>query len=152
MATCELPYPPPLMKINKYQDYCETIEEENEITKQYIKEYGHSSMSSIKYFANTYDGENPRVSILKKWINNDRANIIYDGFIGVLDNVCDEEKSKTIGQKIYELTKDTGDDFEAMGTVYYLVSWYMKSSNNQIIGSYPRVLEHYWDEIGSWLA
>ena len=151
---CDLPYPPPMMKKGKWAEGCETVEEEAKITKEYIDGYGIPTLPSIKHFINNYKGDNSFVPIIKKWLDNDEK-LIYDGLVNILKNCNDEEKVKEVGQHIYNVLLGSGEvhkHMEAMRCVHYLLCWYMNSSNNMCIGSYPRLVECYWDGIGAWLG
>jgi len=151
---CDLPYPPPMMKKGKWEEGCETEEDEAKITKEYIDGYGIPTLPSIKHFINNYKGNNSFVPIIKKWLDNDEK-LIYDGLVNILKNCNDEEKVKEVGQHIYNVLLGCGEvhkHMEAMRCVHYLLCWYMKSSNNMCIGSYPRLVECYWDGVGEWLC
>tara|TARA_R110002012_G_scaffold824_1_gene3659 strand:+ start:1099 stop:2334 length:1236 start_codon:yes stop_codon:yes gene_type:complete len=154
MKGCELPFPPPKMRDGVWEEGCESVAREEEITKEYISQYGHPSLSSIKYFVDNYEGENSMVATIKKWLDNDEK-LIYGSFTKLLDNACDKEKSIEVGEHIYNVLLGTGEvhkHMEAMRCCYYLVCWFMRQSNNMCIGSYGRMVEHYWDGIGEWLA
>jgi hypothetical protein len=158
-ATAELPYPPPMMKKGKWAT-CETeedeekiIKDEEKITKEYIDGYGIPTLPSIKHFINNYKGDNEAVSMIKKWINSDRDYMIYDGLVDILKNCNDKEKVKAVGEDLVSGCNHIGaSHMEAMRCVHYLLCWFMKSSNNMCIGSYPRLVEFYWGGIGEWLA
>ncbi len=151
---CELPFPPPKMRDGVWEEGCESVEREEQITKEYIKGYGHPSLSSIKHFVDNYEGENSMVATIKKWIDDDEK-LIYGSFTLLLDNACDKRQTKRIGEHIYTVLLGTGEvhkHMEAMRCCYYLVCWFMRQSNNMCISSYGRMVEHYWDGIGDWLA
>ena len=148
-AGCDLPYPPPMMVEGKWEEGYDDLEREAEVVREYIKEYGNPSLESIKHFVDTYEGSNDMVPIVKKWLYKDNT-IVYDGLIGLLEHACDEKKTKRVGEQIAE--EAYGLHMEAMRCSHYLLSWYMKSSNNRSIGSYPRLVEFYWNYIGDWRA
>ena len=148
-AGCDLPYPPPLMVEGNWEDGCETVEREEDITREYIRQYGFPSLDSIKHFVDNYEGNNDMVYIVKKWLDKDNT-IVYDGLVGLLEWACDEKKTKRVGEQILE---ESGEEhMEAMRCSHYLLSWYMRQSNNMCIGSYGRTVEHYWDCVGDWMA
>ena len=74
-------------------------------------------------------------------------NHAIEGFEELLGVVEDEEKSREIGNKL----NDKGG-IELMRSSYYLLCWYLRGSKSMLVSSYSRVVEHYWNEIGEWLA
>ena len=162
----EIPYPPPKLPSDKWENYCETEEREEEITMEFVKYYKLPSLESIKHFVDNYKGENEIMPIVKNWLwwSSGKADFIYESFIKIMENPEDEEKCKDVGKRINYLCSESqmsphgiycfrgANSMGAMRSVFYLVSWYFESSNNQCIKAYPRLLEHYWDGIGDWAA
>lgn len=148
-----IPYPPPKLPSDKWENYCETEEREDEITMEFVKFYELPSLDSIKYFVNNYKGENEMMPIVKKFLDIGDS-FIYDRFIKIMESPLNKEKCKDEGKMIYYVYGlEQGRDYmSAMRSVFYLVSWYFESSNNMCIKAYPRLLEHYWSGIGDWAA
>lgn len=151
----EIPFPPPKVPKGKWEEGCDTEEREEEITMEFVKYYKLPSIDAIKYFVDNYKGDNEAMPIIKRLLNSNDDTLVYNSFIKIMENPMDEEKCKEVGENIYMVLLGTGEvhiHMEAMRSVFYLVSWYFESSNNMCIKAYPRVLEHYWNGIGEWLA
>ena len=156
--SCDLPYPPPMMKEGVWEDGCESMAREQEITEEYIEGYGIPKESSILYFIRTYEGNNEAVENLKKIVEDfyeeGEAGIMFDDIYetmrGILKNPFDKEAIKRSG--LWIVKKYEERHMEVMMMSNYLICWYMKSSNNMCIASYGRVQEYYWDGVGNWLA
>ena len=143
------PYPP--QTDQKYPDCAETIEEEEEITKRFVEDTGIPNRNSIKVFL--WDSKkkgNEFVDLLASKIGSSEEEFLnhaIEGFEELLGVVEDEEKSREIGNKL----NDRGG-IELMRGSYYLLCWYLRGSKSMLVSSYSRVVEHYWNEIGEWLA
>jgi hypothetical protein len=156
--SCDLPYPPPKMKDGVWEEGCDTEEREEEITLEYIKGYGIPSETSIIHFTRNYNEDNSAVEQLRLMTENWRGegsggemfNDIYKNMTIIIKNPFDEERLKCVG--LWVVKKYPNSHMKVLRLSYYLVCWYMKSSNNCVIKSYPRLLEHYWSGIGDWMA
>ena len=137
--------------LKKYPDCAETIEEEEEITKRFVEDTGIPNRNSIKVFL--WDSKkkgNEFVDLLASKIGSSEEEFLnhaIEGFEELLGVINDKEKSREIGNKL----NDKGG-IELMRGSYYLLCWYLRGSKSMLVGSYSRVVEHYWNEIGEWLA
>jgi len=147
-ASPVIPYPRPLSLITgKYPEWAETIEEEEDLTKTYVKNNRPCSKEAVQKFLSEYEGRNEFLNIMKTEDNNFISQA-YWGYTEILqeDKCLDKAKCRIIGN----ILNDWGG-IHLMRATYYLVAWDMKNAG-MLIGSYPRLLEHYWDEIGEWMS
>lgn len=142
-------YPRPVALITgKYPSAVATIEEEEDLTKKYVKNNPPVSLDAVKEFLRGYDGTNKMVLSLKD-ADGQFLSMAYWGYTEIFqeDKVMDKAKCRIIGN----ILNDWGG-IDLMRASYYLISWDMKNADSMLIGGYPRLLEHYWDEIGEWMA
>lgn len=142
-----LPYPPVVEK-GKYAECCETCEEEEEVTKRYVKE-NPTSFDGFEEFVKNYKlGQNEIVDVFKA--RCDLRVLCYDWFNQLLEVVEDKEKTKAIAVEIH---KDfEGEHFGLLQLTHYILSWYFKAYPYCIPAGYPRLVEYYWDGVGDWVA
>ena len=149
MATPMVSYPRPVALITgKYPEAVATIEEEEKITMDYVKNNPPCSKQAVQEFLAGYEGSNEFLNILKTEDNNFISQA-YWGYTQIFqeDKIMDKNKCKVIGN----ILNDWGG-IHLMRATYYLVAWDMKGANSMLIAGYARLLEHYWDEIGEWMA
>ena len=143
-----LPYPPKIDK-SKYKTACDTIEEEEEETKRYVKENPTSFEGFEEFIKNFTEGENQIVDTFKK--RGDLRGVCYGWFQQLLEVVENKEKSKEIAE---EITNKFGNNtgFKLLQLTHYILAWYFKVDTYIIPASYPRQLEYYWDGVGDWVC
>jgi hypothetical protein len=149
MATPMVSYPRPVSLITgKYPSFVGTIEEEQDLTKTYVKNNRPCSKEAVQKFLKEYDGTNQMVLSLKEADNNFISQA-YWGYTEIFqeDKVMNKAKCRIIGN----ILNDWGG-IDLMRASYYLISWDMKNADSVLISGYTRLLEHYWDEIGEWMA
>ncbi len=142
-------FPRPVALITgKYPSFVETIEEEERITMDYVKNNPPVAKEAVQQFIAGYDGSNEFLNIMK---NEDSIFIsqAYWGYEQIFqeDKIMDRKKCKVIGNILNEW-----GGIHLMRATYYLICWDMKNADSILIGGYARLLEHYWDEIGEWMA
>ena len=128
----------------EYKESYETEEQEKEATNRYFKLNPSCDKRAVHKFIVDYDGENTQVKSMKKF-NNTQFNFCYWGYEGLFKT--------TNKQDIIEIGKflHSFGGIELMRASIYLVMWDMKKCG-MCVGSWGRMIEHYWDGIGEWLA
>ena len=130
----------------KYDEGYETMEAEDKATNEYFEKNKARHKDAVKEFIDTYEkGKNDAVDKIKK-LNPTEFNIIYWGYEQLYNAGNDKNKVIQIGN----ILNDKGG-FELMVLTHYLFAWDLKAGG-MCIGGFGRVVEMWWDGIGSWLG
>jgi DNA repair exonuclease SbcCD ATPase subunit len=143
LPTPIIPYPRQIIN-GTYQECYETEEQEDEATARYFKNNSACDERAVKEFIMTYEeGQNSMIDKIKKF-DDAKFHKAYWGYEKL--RITDKNAIQVIGRSL-----NGYGGIELMRASYYLLSWDMKRAG-MCIGSVPRVIEHYWDGIGSWMA
>ena len=141
-----LPYPPEVS--TTYPDFVETEEKEEELTKKFVSE-NPTSLEGFQKFLTEYDGDNSMVLDLKN--EKDHIAIVcFNLFQECLRAVMNEEKTRQIAIELHK--RHPTHSFHLLQRIYYILTWYFQSSKSMCVGSYGRLVEHWWDGVGEWKA
>lgn len=149
---CDYDHPYPRSKpIGKYPSAVDTEEEEERITIDYFKNNPALSRGAVMKFVMEYNtGQQPHQSYIDtmKKMTPAQFDLAYWGYKELFnpEKVMNEEKVKEIGAEL-----NRRGNIDLMRVCYYLMSWDIKNAG-MLIGSYPRLVEYYWDGIGDWMA
>ena len=144
LPTPLIPYPRQNI-IGKYPDFAESVEKEVEITKEYFKNNCECSKEAVKEFANTHNHSNEMVDYIKN-LPDDKFDRAYWGYTQLFKTAGDKEKVKIVGNIL-----NTEGGIELMRASFYLMCWDTKKAGI-LIDSYRRLVEFYWDGVGTWRA
>jgi hypothetical protein len=141
-----LPYPRKKEEvIGEYPEFSATEEDEEQITKDYFSKNKPRSIEAVREFVDTHNNSNAMVDYIKN-LPEDKFKRAYWGYGALMDTAMDKKKTRIIGEC---LNKEGGK--KLMSASYYLLCWDTKQAG-MLIGSYARLVEHWWDEIGEWMA
>jgi len=133
-----------------FQDYYGTPEEEIEAVDKYFKLNAPCSRRAVHKFVKDYYEDvtpifrNPQVDTIAT-CDTDKFDFAYWGYQSLFQTT-DKEKIRSIGENLYDLGGE-----EVMRASFYLLCWDTQNAGTTIKG-WRRMVEHYWDGIGEWMA
>ena len=128
-----------------WAEFADTCEEEEQITKDYFKANPPRDNKEVELFIKNFKGDNEIVDVLKG-LHARSFNFAYWGYTELHKEPMDKEKVRIIGNRLNDIG---GKGLMMMS--YYLLCWDIKCGG-MIVGSYTRLIEHWWDGIGDWMA
>ena len=130
-----------------WKEYVDTIEEEEQITKDYFKANPPRSLEAIIKFIHEFDGDNEIVDVLRQ-LNPEPLNLAYWGYTELQKDgtTMNKEKVISIGKRLNQIGGKG-----LMMLSYYLLCWDIKCAG-MLVGSYTRLVELWWDGIGDWMG
>ena len=128
-----------------WAEFADTCEEEVRIINEYFEANPPRDKKAVRLFIkNSKKGDNEIVDVLKSCKFS--FHWAYWGYAELHKEPRDEENVRIIGNSLNDI-----GGIGLMMMCHYLLAWDIKCGG-MLVGSYTRVVEHWWDGIGDWMA